>query len=421
MNLRQIAIAFIALIFVLPVHAQEDHPLIDLLHYVPATPAVESTLIYYADYVTAVETRLGTPRVTRAADAVKLLEDHRDDFSQYMNALPVTSLNAMQYLRELVNTPEVMGFDFFAIEQSVTFGNPPTDGAVLTGEFDPYTIMSAHQARGYELAPAEIDDVMLLCYEGDCESGLTVNVGDRNLANIFGGDLGRNEPIATVGERVILNSAAFDTITEMIAVAGGETPSLAQSAAYLTLVQAMTAQGDLRQAVFIPAADLGVTPVDVMTLAGDVDEAIEEMTDTLNTHGELPLAVLAAFAETADTESETQRAHVLLAYDNQADAESAANVISDRLNDDTIASQMTRQPYREILLQSGGALLEPEVIEDADNGYFVTVITIESPLTTADSITSDERLIKSGLEFDQLLNMLFMRDLFWLTSTVALP
>lgn len=421
MNLRRAATLLMVLIFVLPASAQEEHPLIELLQYVPATSQAESTLIFYADYVTAIETRLGTPLVTSASDAVELLEDHRNDFSQYMNALPVTSLNAMQYLRELVNTPAVMGFDFFAIEQSITFGNPPTDGAILTGEFDPYRVMSAHQARGYELAPAETDDVMLLCYEGDCESGLTVNVDDRNLANIFGGDLGRNEPIATVNERVILNSAAVDTITEMIAVAGGQAPSLAQSDAYRALAAVMTAQGDLRQAVFIPAAEIGATPIDPMTMAGDIDDAIAEMTERLNAQGELPAAALAAFAETADTESETQRAHVLLAYANQSDAETAASVIINRLNDDSMTSQMTRQPYRDILQQFGGTLLEPEVVEDAENGYFVTVITVEAPLTTAESMTQDGRLIQSGLEFRQLLNMLYMRDLVWLASEVALP
>lgn len=397
------------LLLTLPVSAQEEpHPLIELLANVPATTDIVDIEIRYADYAASIQTRTGTSRPASADEAITMIEDDREQFSHYLNALPVTSIPMTRYLRELVNTPDVLGLDFFKIDQSLMFGAPPVYGILLRGDFDAQSIITAHQARDYSSVDAP-EGVTLLCYEGDCSSGVSADLMSRDLANIFGGELGRREPIALT-DNLILNSPAESTLTGMIQTHSGEFNALGDLPQYHAAAQAATADGQLRQMIFWP---LSVSNISAF-FDGTLDtEGISEFQAMIETPS-LPPYSLLAFAEVADVEQAVQRAQVLMVYADETTAERAGTAALERLNDPAFVSIVTGRPYLDILLATGAEPPTARVYADAVSGFYVAVIEFSAPLVTATTRADDEMLVQSGLEFSRLVQMVYQRDLLWL-------
>src|SRR5690606_32992724 len=118
---------------------------------------------------------------------------------------------------------ELLGFEWFDIDQSLYFGVPPTAGGILRGQFDPERVRAAFEARDF--AAETIDGVKVLCWIEGCDQGLMVDVRSRNPANPFGGNLGRREPVALL-PNLLLNSPAIEVVDAMIQAATGAAPSL---------------------------------------------------------------------------------------------------------------------------------------------------------------------------------------------------
>jgi hypothetical protein len=118
--------------------------------------------------------------------------------------------------------PEAVGFDYFDITATLGFGQPPENGLVLLGDFDPATIGAALAANDFtEEEPG------LWCGPGGCENGTEIDFGAISDGNPFGGHLGRRQPTVVTPD-VLMSAPVLDIVEgHLDAAAGG--PSLADN------------------------------------------------------------------------------------------------------------------------------------------------------------------------------------------------
>lgn len=98
-------------------------------------------------------------------------------------------LSLNHFLSYLEGMEDAVGFGWFAVNRALTFGQPPSMGSVLAGDFDAKRIAAAFEARGFTGSAA--GDVTVWCRAAGCNEGLAINLRSRNPANPFGGELGR--------------------------------------------------------------------------------------------------------------------------------------------------------------------------------------------------------------------------------------
>ena len=96
---------------------------------------------------------------------------------------------------------DAVGFGFFDIDRSLVFGEPPGNGTIVAGHFHGDRIARAYQARGF--SENTQGAVSVWCGPEGCDSGLKLNLGDRNPANPFGGQFGRAEPLAVLSDQLL--------------------------------------------------------------------------------------------------------------------------------------------------------------------------------------------------------------------------
>src|SRR5690606_74600 len=135
------------------------------------------------------------------------------------------------------------------MDRSLVFGNPPSMGNILEGDFDPAQIAEAFAARDF--TENDFNGVPVWCGAAGCENGLQTDLANRNPGNPFGGDLGRSEPLAIVSDSLLANSASDGLVETMIGTYQGEYNSLADADDYQALAQALADQGTIVQAQFL--------------------------------------------------------------------------------------------------------------------------------------------------------------------------
>jgi hypothetical protein len=243
--IRKFTLFAVLILLSLPIAAQDaapdSIPLLEMLAHVPDTPTAREEL-YYADIRTAIETRPGTPQFT----SVEAWNAAGDAQSWWLQGLPLAMPRFQPYLRSVISEGEdSTGINFFAIERTISYGRPPATGVILQGNFNNDAIVAAYTENGWEVERDE-DGVIMLCSVEGCDSGLQTKLDQRNLANPFGGELGRVEPIALT-DGFIYNSPVMTTIMGMMNVRRGDFPSLAESADVQAAVAVIAEQGLIRQ------------------------------------------------------------------------------------------------------------------------------------------------------------------------------
>lgn len=388
------------LLLALPAAAQEpdEHPLLRMLALVPDVPEVRETLVGYADY-RAMESVRGIDMPT-AQDFFD-----RTELSAQWIATSIGMSTGMRmefFLLYLEDMPRLVGFGFFDIDQTLVFGEPPSMGMVLEGDFPPERIAAAHSARGF--VEHEIGGVTVWCSPDGCDDGLRQNIKEREPGNPFGGSLGRREPLAVFSDSLLGNSASDSVVEAMIAAQQGEQRSLAESLDYGAIAEAISSGGTLVQIQFVSPLQLGLDPAMLMM------EDTSSIREIVSEYGDLPPYALAAFADVG-VEGE-QVALIALAYADAELAQAAAEELAARLV--TFESLRTGQPLVNYFEDLDAVIGEPYVYESETNGWAVALLPVHYPIPSNEPSEDSPRYTASGLVYRQLISELYSRGLYFL-------
>ncbi len=335
-----------------PSAAPADHPLLAMMAQVPASvpESEEASSLSYVDYRANEQARAGVPTYESWAAWEADDSDARKLWVVNSTRLQSGPPAILQSLSVLDTMPEWMGFDAFDVDRALTFGIIPQNGTIYAGEFDEQAIATAHTARNY--TSTDLNGFTLWCGAVGCENGYQQDLQNRQLANIFGGELGREFPFA-VADNVILVSGSNTLVESMVSTAQGETPSLLDLPAYTAIAEA-SVQGDalLVQAQFYEPDFIGRIDFRDEVLAG---------------YGTLPAYELVGFVDRQD--GTDQLAILLAVYANEADAQLAASELTARLEN------FGRSPGESFLAESqvNGQMDEPMVYASGEK--WVAVVT----------------------------------------------
>ncbi len=402
----------------------DDQPLYQMLVRIPDTPA-SRTEIYFNDRK-AVEAAYPASRMPASWAEYISSDDAR---GKNADLLPLdiwwriwrnqSSALSAQYLMVADETPDVVGFDYFQIEQEMTYGSPPTHTAQFAGRFDMDAVRAAFSNRDY--VRQDEAGVEVWCSADGCENGAKINVRDRNPANLFGGHLGRSQPLLIEGNSLI-SSADEGVISSHVDVASGKAKSLADLPQYRAAVQAITADGPLMQAYFWDGellAEMGVLSPGTFGLGERATpELLKRMfQDMLKDYEQLPMYQLLALADVAtDTK---QIGEVALVYTTEADAKTAAEILPKRIAN--YQSFVVKRSLVELLAER--RVTEPVISVVDAGGSFVVLIQFATPKATPEEIQQfDLRnpdavdVTAPGLIYRLLIDSAFRRDLGWLNT-----
>lgn len=399
--------------------AQEETteaPLLQMLRLVPNNAIARSSTVGFSDFKAAELARPAIAGIESWQDyeAIKASEDSLKA-GLWTNSIPMMgAANFANYLFAAApDLPEVMGFDVFDIEQALTFGEPPTFADLIKGDFDETAIDTALTGQGF--VRSELNGFPLWCAEAGCDAGDRMNLENRNLANLFGGSLGLQQP-TVLADDVLYSSRSEDLMTWIAEAYTGEEESLADDEHYRTAANILIAQQDayLRQAYFIsPLMIDGFNPAAILgeqATAEMIQAQIEEMEAYA---AKLPPYQLLVMGDTSTTE--TQYATLILVYNSEADAQTALTVVPERIADYT--SFVTKRTLTEMIEIRELTQAEPALIADETTGKFAAVFTFEYP---APPDTRDDAglIYQTGVNYRWLVSMLWQRDLGWLATSI---
>jgi hypothetical protein len=255
-----------------------ESSLLDMLALVPDNPQARGAILSYVDYRAVESTRPGAAQPQTWAEWDALQNANDPSAGLWMAAFFGVSSGPptfVQYLLQFETMPEVVGFDWFDIDRALTYGDPPSVGIVLAGDFDAESIIAAFESRGFE--ERELNGLSLLCGDEACD-GFKVDFQSRDVANPFGGNLGRQEPLL-IAPGYLINSADYAQVEAMADAYADDENSLADAPDFHAAAAIASASGVLVQAQFVNSA--------LLSAPGDPGELVEG-------RGVLPLYELAA-------------------------------------------------------------------------------------------------------------------------------
>lgn len=398
-----LSIMLVVIAVALPVSAQssapDDHPLLQMLALVPDTPEAREWL-NYADY-RAMEAARGIETPT-AADF-----ENRTDLADIWIAASTglsTGMELNYFQNYLTDMPRLVGFSFFDIDQSMTFGQPPAMGTILKGNFDPAQIAEAYSAR--EFTSTQVADATLWCGPDGCESGFNIDLAGREVGNPFGGEIGRKEPLAVLPNGFVADSPHFPIVEAVLDVSQDSSNSLVAVPDYRAVAEALIANGSLVQAQFINPLDIAFADLVLPEQMASIEEVVAG-------YGELPVYSLAVLADT--WEGDEQTAWIGLVYNSAETAQQAADELTTRIN--TSISLVTDRPFTDALATFDAEIQQPVIYETEDRA--VMLLPIVYPIPPNEQIEGDSGLRSSSLVFRMLMSELLSRGLYFLA--VDLP
>jgi len=382
-------ILLVLLLIVPPLGAQDandEQPLLDMLALVPDTSSARAGFISYIDYRAVEAARPGALQPASWAEWDAAHEAESSAFELWMAAFFGVSSGPSALAMTLTQAgswPDVLGFDFFAVDRALEYSQPPRLVQVLQGDFDAEAIITAYEAQGFKAETS--GDLVLLCGSVGCENGMDIDLENRDPANPFGGAFGRQEPLLIAPDHLV-NSPDSEQIERHVALLKGEATSLADDPQFRAAAQVAAREGLLIQAQLVNAASL------------DAESSASES---------IPPYDLLLLADAA-TESE-QIATVGLVYASADDAQAAAAALPGRI--ESYTSLVTRQALADVLAERGITYMV-EVDEDAETGAAVALVVLRAPLAGADEV--DGRLPPSSMIYRLFVQMLYQRDLGWI-------
>ena len=407
----------------------EASPLLEMLARVPNTTEARTGEIYFLDREAIVA---AFPPAEIPPDYVTWDDDGGETLSWdiYWRVYRNVS-SGLQEIQAAFgradNMPEVIGIDVFQIRQELAFGQPPANGAIISGEFDMDAVRTAFANNDFEQADS---DVELWCWVEGCDMGTQSDLQAANPVNIFGGRLGRRQPLVIDEDTGTLFSAAgLPLVGSYIATQTDTLPNLMDDERYIAITDVLAQQGIMIQAwiidgerlldftIFDPASMLGMDPN--MT-AEQLDQALDELIN-LDEFVPLPQFNLLAFADIV--REDTQDGVIALVYSTEEEARTAADVIPARLEGSMWL--VRREPWPQ-LLEDRSTTVNSDVVESS-NGRWVTLINFATGRVPGDQVIaeteitltdeSDPNLIPPGDSFSLLIQAYQQRDLGWLNTT----
>ncbi len=405
----------------------DDQPLLKMLANIPNT-TMSRTEIYFNDRK-AIETAYPPAKAPKDWAEFKAMSDAKGTNA---DLLPVDmwwrvwrnqqSALTARYMMSSEATPSLVGFDYFQIEQEMTYGTPPAQTLQLAGHFNLDMVRAAFSSRGY--TRQDKDGVEMWCPADGCESGSKLNMADRNPANPFGGELGRSQSLI-IKDGMLISSPDETVMQNHIDLVAGKEQSLADLPQYRAVADAFTSDGGLLQAYFWDGeliAQMGIlSPASVLFGEQATPELAKKFfQDMLKTYKPIPAYQLLAFADIA-SDSE-QIGAVALVYDTEAEAKAAADALPTRIND--YVSIATKQPLTKMLKDR--KVNEPKIDIVSSNGKYVVVIKLATHKATPEEIqqfdltnSNTPDVTAPGLIYRMLVSAAMQRDLGWL-GTVPL-
>jgi len=406
----------------------EASPLLEMLARVPNTTEARTGEIYFLDREAIVA---AFPPAEIPPDYVTWDDDGGETVTWdiywrvYRNVS--SGLQEIQAAFGRADTmPEVIGIDVFQIRQELAFGQPPANGAIISGEFDMGAVRTAFANNDFEQADS---DVELWCWVEGCDMGTQTDLQAADPVNIFGGRLGRRQPLVIDEDTGTLFSAAgLPLVESYIATQTDTLPNLMDDERYIAITDVLAQQGIMIQAwiidgerlldftIFDPISMLGLNP---SMPREQLDQALDELIN-LDEFVALPPFTLLAFADIV--REETQDGVVALVYSTEEEARTAADVIPARL--ETNSSLVQQRPWGEIL--EDRQLTVSSTVVEASNGRWVTLINFVTGRVPGDQVIaetevaltdeSDPDLIAPGLSFRLLPQAYQQRDMGWLNT-----
>lgn len=390
------------------VSAQElpSNPLLDMLALVPvsAVAAEHEPIISYADYRAA---EAGRGILNPGSREGFLAEQDKGLWINAMMRL-IAGPDLSYAWQQIQGMPEVVGFDFFAIDRALVFGGMPRTGTILAGQFDTAQVGAALAARQFERV--EYSGVTIWRRFDD----LSINIAARDLADPFGGYIGQAARIAAIpggdGLVYLANSAVDDLTRAMVAAAQDNQASLADLADYRSLVEAAVDptrySGPLIQASIYSMATVGLVPGD----AGQVLRGTNAPDPTAE-YGVLPVYTLAMLADRQEGDEEVHL--IALVYTGAEVARAGAEELANRLR----ALSVPDAPD-DILVERFGSTVTPYVYKSETTGQSVAVVAVRQTGPALGETDEAGMLISQGRLY-RLWHSLLMRRQFsplWLLT-----
>lgn len=385
-------VVMLGALMIFPTTAQdESDPLLDMLAFVPDTPETlaAAPLFSYVDYRAVESTRgIETPTARDFANGTELSGLWMAAMNGVASGLPMNYF--MQYVEGM---PDAVGFSWFDIDRALTFGQPPAMGKVVAGDFDAEAVGAAFAARGF--TETTESGATVWCGPDGCDSGQQLDLKARNPANPFGGELGRNEPVALL-PGYILNSAAYTVLQAIIETQQDTSPSLAENPYIRAAAHTIGEKGTLRQTQFFNLPDVGLAD----------PRAMLSSTDWAKGFGVLPPFRVMFLADTVDKDE--QVVLIGLVYDDADTATAAADELLARIQ--VAQSLAAERPFLEMIEERGATVSGAYADKDDETGKAVAVLEIRSPQPD-NELSDDGRYKPSGLTFRLMINAAYRRDL----------
>jgi hypothetical protein len=224
-------------------------------------------------------------------------------------------------------------------------------------------------------------------------------------------------------EDFLFSSADLGVVEAITERATGEKRSLADVPEYQTAVKAMTNDPDtlLRQAYFVHPLQINPYGLTSGLIFGMLENtAMEEMAEEIEEaraaivemYGELPAYRLVAYADYAD--ADYQYASVILVYEDAADAQTAVELIPQRV--EIAQSTVTRRPLK-TMLEERESELTPTLIEDEATGLSAAVFVWRYPHPPTERGEMGLMPVP-GLTFRMFQQQIFARDTLWLAYNI---
>ena len=299
----------------IPVMAQDEpsEPINILPDLLALTPYTEIAQNYFSfvDYDAVTTARQGAIRPLNS-DA---LYSNFAPYEHWWRALMGVSSGlpgdyVMMWMEDDENTN---GVSYFDMNASLVYGNIPEQVTMILADYDPQSVIGVHQERDYTLTQEA--NYSLLCSADGCDAGNMMSVISRDPRYIFGGKLGREQPILLFDD-VLVSSPYLALVEDHMALLDGELGHLGENMDYRAIAEAVTMGGVeiVMQGDIMPASAIQ------MALPDDQDYSYAN---------DFPDYSLLAIVDGATTEEQVAR--IMLVYDNEADAELASAEIPQRL------------------------------------------------------------------------------------------
>ncbi len=320
---------------------ETESPLLRLLHFVPDTSEYRQYLTY--GDAAAWHTSWDVPRIDNMAELENLGREKRA-YWMFILTNQTTPPDALgwRYL-QAEDQRDFYGFDFFNLDRYLLAGQPPDTITVVEFSFDGAQIAQALTASGYDAEALDEAEGTLYSILDDYEAALDFPTKAGQLGNL-------NRIALLEGQMVIAKATA--NVTQALRARSGERSALANRSDYIAAAKALEDPalqdtGELVGVILMEGPQFYAAAPTLEALGSSLSaEDLEALRERYSQQGaSLPPYTLVAFAT---RHSQAQGASYLilaLVFDQDADAEAAAETLADRLRN--YASVVTQQPLDE--------------------------------------------------------------------------